>query len=364
MINLILDRVDWNILNKYVDDELIQVVKHPKYDLFLLIYTYHVKERNAWDLYTRSSRGLVIDGKGNIIARPFQKFNQFDKVDYSNIDISKGYEIFEKLDGSLGIVFYYGKESEWIVTTKGGFCSMQADEAQKMIGDRFKYLDTSYTYLFEIIFPENHIIIDYGDMRDVVLLSAINRENGSEIDYSILHIDFENIFTIVNKLTFLNVSTLMELKNLEIENKEGFVVKFNDEYRLKVKFKRYDILHRIMKYISKKEIWKSLKDTGNIDEAINNIPIELLQLGAFLNEFLKWGNEITSEFKNDFNKIKNQLNLEYNSIPSNLDRKEFATLVINSPNSKMLFRLYDGKSNDKLIWESLKPKNNINSFKF
>ena len=67
MNNEILNKIDWNILNKYIDTDLITANKHPEYDLYLLNYTHHVKLENKWDLYTRSCRGLVVDIAGKII---------------------------------------------------------------------------------------------------------------------------------------------------------------------------------------------------------------------------------------------------------------------------------------------------------
>ena len=34
------------------------------------------------------------------------------------------------------------------------------------------------TYLFEIIYPENRIVVDYGDYKGLVLIDVIDNETG------------------------------------------------------------------------------------------------------------------------------------------------------------------------------------------
>ena len=81
--------------------------KHPEYDIWILNYSPRTQSKRVWDDYTLSCRGLVIDAEGNILARPFKKFKNYEEYDPSEIDMSKTFEIFEKMDGSLIIVFYY-----------------------------------------------------------------------------------------------------------------------------------------------------------------------------------------------------------------------------------------------------------------
>ena len=71
----VLEKIDWGKLKSdYIDKKLINANKHPKYDIWILNYTPEVQCGNLWDEYTIDCRGLVIDGDGNILARPFEKF--------------------------------------------------------------------------------------------------------------------------------------------------------------------------------------------------------------------------------------------------------------------------------------------------
>ena len=42
-------------------------------------------------------------------------------------------------------------------------------------------LDREYTYLFEIIYPSNRIVVDYGSSRRLVLLAAVHTQTGIEL---------------------------------------------------------------------------------------------------------------------------------------------------------------------------------------
>jgi len=148
----ILKKIDWNVLNEYIENNLITVNKHPEYDIYILNYTPKTQGNGLWDDYTLSCRGLVIDANGNILARPFQKFKNFEEHDPKEIDMSKPFEIYEKMDGSLIIVFYYDVKREWIVASRGSFISEQSLEAKKMMGLKTEKLEKGYTYLFEIIY--------------------------------------------------------------------------------------------------------------------------------------------------------------------------------------------------------------------
>ena len=149
----ILEKLDWSVLNTYIDNNLIMANKHPEYDIWILNYSPKTQSKKFWDEYTLSCRGLVVDKDGNILARPFQKFKNYEEYEPSEIDMSEKFEIFEKMDGSLIILFYYEPRMEWIVASRGSFISEQSLEAKKMLdASIFDKLNKCVTYLFEIIY--------------------------------------------------------------------------------------------------------------------------------------------------------------------------------------------------------------------
>lgn len=135
-------------LNKYYKDGLLYKQVHPTLPLTIWNYTEEVQYENKWDELTLSTRGLVTDEFGTIVARPFKKFFNMEEGKHTP---TTDFEVFEKVDGSLGIVFNY--KGDWIIATRGSFTSDQAIKGKEML-DRYptEKLDKNKTYLFEIIY--------------------------------------------------------------------------------------------------------------------------------------------------------------------------------------------------------------------
>ena len=345
----ILEKVDWNVLNTYVDNSLIIANKHPDYDIWILNYSVKVQSKKFWDEYTMSCRGLVIDAEGNILARPFVKFKNYEEYDPSEIDMSKKFEIFEKMDGSLIIVFYYAPRMEWIVASRGSFISEQCLEAQKMIGkDIFNELDNECTYLFEVLYPENRIVVDYGDRRELVLLAKIVTSSGFEYSNETLVEDYGKYFSIVKKYDIKNIKNFKDLQKLEEENREGFVVRFVDGFRVKVKFAEYCRLHVILTNVSNLTVWEHLMNNYDFDTLLDRVP----------DEFYDWLKRTTKRLQIDFNEIERQALKEFVRIyyvNGIIDRRTFAAEALKTEHRSILFKLYDKRNYDDIIWKMVRP---------
>ena len=95
------------------------------------------------------------------------------KRSFLGIRISK---FIPKFDGSLIIVSEGGK----YIATRGSFESEQAEMAKKIIKEKGYSFNKHLTYLFELIHPNNRIVVDYGDSIKLVLLGVIETSNGTE----------------------------------------------------------------------------------------------------------------------------------------------------------------------------------------
>ncbi len=345
----ILTKIDWDVLNQYVDNSLIIANKHPEYNIWILNYSPKVQSKKFWDDYTLACRGLVIDEFGNILARPFQKFKNFEEHDPSEIDLSEEFDVFEKMDGSLIIVFYYEPHMEWIVASRGSFISEQAIMANKMINATiYDRLNTRLTYLFEIIYPENRIVVDYGNRKELVLLTAIETSNGVELYYDDLQDAYSKYFTVVKKFDVKNIRNLTELKELEEHNKEGFVVRFLSGFRVKVKFSEYVRLHGILTNVSNLTIWEHLKNNYDFDALLDRVP----------DEFYDWLKKTTNTLQQQFDNIERLALKEFIRIyyfENITERKAFAMESIKSEYRSILFKLYDKRGYDEIIWKMIRP---------
>jgi len=91
--------------------------------LALYVYTNRCVYDGLWDDVTVLARGLVLDlSARRVLATPFPKFFNYGERGVALPD--EPFEVSEKVDGSLGIVFNDG--DRWRVVTKGAFDSAQA----------------------------------------------------------------------------------------------------------------------------------------------------------------------------------------------------------------------------------------------
>jgi RNA ligase len=166
-------------LNKYYEDGLLYKQVHPTLPLTIWNYSESVQYEKKWDEITLSCRGLVTDNDGNIVARPFSKFFNYEELTAEQIP-NEYFDVYEKMDGSLGVLFNYN--GEWILATRGSFTSEQSIKGRQLL-EKYDYnrLNPNYTYLFEIIYPENRIVCSY-DFEDLILLGMIHTETGDEVN--------------------------------------------------------------------------------------------------------------------------------------------------------------------------------------
>ena len=344
-----LKKVDWKVLNTYVDNNLIVANKHPEYDLWILNYSPKVQSKKFWDEYTLSCRGLVIDADGNIIARPFKKFKNYEEYEASEINWSEEFEVFEKMDGSLIIVFYYEPRMKWLVASRGSFISEQCLEAQKMLtAHDFEKLNTSSTYLFEIIYPENRIVVDYGNRRELVLLTVIDTVSGNELSHETVADIYSKYFTVVKQLQLKTFAELRQMIKNGENNSEGVVVRFVSGLRMKMKYAEYCRLHAILTNVSNLTVWEHLMNNYDFDALYDRVP----------DEFYDWLKRTIKRIQSDFNEIERKALKEFIRIYHINEvtvRKEFATEAMKTEYQSILFKLYDKRPYDEIIWKMVRP---------
>jgi RNA ligase len=143
-------KIDIEIIDRYVSEGLIEKNSHPTLPIAIYNYSRKVQYEGLWDEVTKICRGLVLDNDGNVVAKPFGKFFNMEEHDPSEIP-NETFEVFEKMDGSLGIVFWF--QGQWVVASRGSFTSDQAIKAKELLKKyntdiMFRHL----TYCFEIIY--------------------------------------------------------------------------------------------------------------------------------------------------------------------------------------------------------------------
>lgn len=251
--------------------------KSEKGDLVLYGYTDRCTFARAWDKYTRIARGLILNkNTGEVIARPFSKFfnlGEMEETFLANLP-NLPYEVFEKLDGSLGILFNYN--GEWDVSTRGSFYSEQAAEAKEIMKDyNLLYINPNITLLAEIIYPQNKIIVSYGDSRKLVLLAAFNRDTGEELSREDLVTLCELTGMPIAPKYGLTIEQAIAEQSRLSKDEEGFVVRFENGLRVKIKGTEYLRIAKLMSSLSPIALWETMKD-GKVDTTyLQQLPEEL-----------------------------------------------------------------------------------------
>ena len=69
---------------------------HPTLDLTIYNYSQKTQYESNWNKHTLMCRGLVLNSKGDIVARPFPKFFNYEEV-AGKVPTRESYEIFEKI---------------------------------------------------------------------------------------------------------------------------------------------------------------------------------------------------------------------------------------------------------------------------
>jgi len=262
-------------------------------DLELFNYTKNTMFDKNWNIFTLISRGLILNPREKrVIATPFPKFFNYGEIEIRDSESIWESELhdgevvaLEKLDGSLGIVYHH--DNEWHCATRGAFDSEQAVWGTKWIRQNIDTtsLDIGHTYLFEIIYPENKIVVSY-DYEGMVLLSAYCN-NGFEYNSNDLNSLIDNInirkaveYPYIKIHDFLNEAEIID------KNNEGWVIRFSNGHRIKIKGSKYCRIHRLVSNITPLGVWDIIQNMQDFDSIRKDLPEEHLKDFDILYEIL------------------------------------------------------------------------------
>lgn len=342
-------KFDLDTLNFYLEKGLLEKNDHPSLPLSIWNYSRECQYSGSWDEITLKCRGLILDNEGNVIARAFDKFFNYEEV-ADQVPVKGDYVyVQEKLDGSLGILFHYA--DDWHLATKGSFTSEQAKKGMEIIKakHRMRNFLPQMTYLCEIIYPENRIVVDYGGEERVIFIGVTSE--GKE-----LHWSMANSVLIASGIEdrvkteqhfFFGPDLYRSLKEKQEKNREGYVLTFQPgNFRMKIKFEEYVRLHRILTGFSNKDIWEYLKDKRDFNKLLERVP----------DEFDSWVRETAEDLNTKYKSIQRDYVSHFLEIrEKTLDRKSFAEEAKKFPHSGILFAMLDGREYDEHIWKIIKP---------
>lgn len=368
-----------------VQNGYIRVAKHESLPLKLYTYTDKTSYESRWNTETEVCRGLVVEDNGQVVAHCLRKF--WNSSEHANgksyappLPERLDFEIFAKMDGSMGTTFFY--EDNWHVASKGSFHSEQAKWATDFLRNKlsgaemaegtmteaasFDPLNKQKTYVCEIIYPTNRIVVDYGTLEDLVLLTVFDNRTGEEEFTEERKLEWGWVGSIVPYYEAFGIS-VAELQLLSDENvlldedngdrtvagtdHEGYVVRFSDGTRCKVKLSDYLRLHKIITNCTERSIWEALVEGGSKFESL---------LGSVPDEFYSWVVAVTQKLKNEHERLILEALEDFRYIVERTgteDKKAFALEAVKQPSPSALFLLWDGNDTkmSEWAWKQIKP---------
>ena len=365
-------------IEKAIEEGWVNRRKHPDADLYILNYSSKTQIEFHWDKHTTMvCRGLIVDGDWNVIARPFQKFFTLDQLTSLRNSVHDLYgmkfktmfdgpfQVYDKLDGSMGVLYPLGDKV--YMATRGSFESEMAVEANKMLDDMeasdrkiWTYRTTGddfdtcmfdkHTFMFEIIYPENRIVVDYGQERKLVLLDVLHKEDTSRD--TLLRRVISHRFESATQ--YSHIKTLDDLEAQNDKGQEGYVLIFDSGLRVKWKFEEYKRLHHIVTGLNENVVWEWCKDGKNLKDTLDKVP----------DEFYNWAERVMKELKSRFKEIEKGAKARHKEVTEfNYSRKTMANLLRDYQYSGLVFAMLDGKPYQDSIWRIVKDELKQKKFK-
>lgn len=255
------------LLYQYDNDNVTRQIDG---DLEMYTYSKRCVYEKRWNFFTEISRGIILDAANdNVVATPFVKFwNYGERPEIPALP----FEVFGKEDGSLIVIWWH--DGKWRCSTKGSFTSDQAVAAQKFITYHAEQqLWRGCTYLAEYVGPSNRIVLQY-EKEELILLGGYT-EHGSEFDYALLDMVAFNLgWRVATRHQFDSFAHLVATAPTLPATQEGFVVRFANGYRLKVKGDEYCRLHRCISNVTPLAIWEAMVAGADMEAMRRELPEE------------------------------------------------------------------------------------------
>lgn len=226
----------------------------------LLLVKYNKSIWNfGYNNLTNICRGKVIDiNTKQIVSYPFDKFFNLGECEETSIDKmqdiidnAKYISVMDKVDGSTIIITK--TENDFIVNTNGGFNNIQTQLAKKLLVDKYKnsldQMEIGYTYIFELIHPQDSKVVDYKGAKKLVLLSVRDLTDKRLLRYEECVEVAKNLnMDVVECFEFTNLNEFVTMaKTVKNSNREGWVIRVitnEEDILFKLKIDEYCILHK------------------------------------------------------------------------------------------------------------------------
>jgi RNA ligase len=301
-------------------DEFVVAVKEG-----YTVINYNVMMADTFDCpIRRELRGIIFDNEsGDILRRPFHKFfnvNEREETQDHVIDLSQDHRILEKLDGSMIAPFMIWP-GEMVWGTKMGATDV-AKPVEEFVEAHPNYrqfakfvISRGYTPIFEWCSRKQRIVLDYKEdqliltaMRDITTGRYMSRDimaNTADMYFIPMVREFEPQTDMKAFIEYVR----------DLEDVEGFVVRFSDGHMLKLKCHWYLQIHKAKEAILQDRNIVELILDDKLDDVKAHLPAEDRdRLSRFEERLILALADVVWYLANDLSWIRED----------NIDRKTFA----------------------------------------
>ena len=289
-----------------------EILQNKPYSLMIaekdnLILFYYTLPSEPCEI-VNEARGLILEkDTWKVIRYGLYRFYNLGERGVAELDKDSIYAT-EKIDGSLVMFYYY---DGWHISTRKAFDAddkfgtliRQAMQKQKI---DFAELNKEYTYVFELVSPENTIVIPYSETKLYFLMCRDNQTLEEVPDnHDWIRPQVYSVRSLDEMIAFVS--------KYEWDELEGVVLQDKYHQRIKLKNMNWVRAHKLLGSVSVRSVLEMIL-TGEDGEFLSYFP-----------EYKQMFDEVQSAYQKLLQYAEEADNADYDvTYP---ERKEFAEMV-------------------------------------
>lgn len=343
---------DWR---EKLDDKLIRIKEEEGLAIFNYVAFGGAETADFSDPVVQEARGIIINTQTmEVVCWPFRKFGNYGEYYTDEIDWATA-RVQDKVDGSIIKLWWNEEKNSWQFSTNSMINADKSPCASLVTGTYgdlirkaenyndipFAELDKDNTYIFELVSPENRVVIAYPETM-LWHTGTRNRLTGEESDTDIgirkpAEYPLHSIDECIAAAEALN-DPGSEVK------KEGFVVVDSFRHRVKVKSPAYLGIHRLIGNgnFSRRQVLELIRtiDRQDLEGFLESYPGYAVYVAYYRYKLLELENRIDA-----VTAYTKALYQEYSG-----DRRAVAAVIAKHPLGSFGFKELDGRGLSGREW--------------
>lgn len=343
-------KYDLNELFRLHEEGWLKMSRY-KDQLYIFCYSPACQYEKHWTPITLAMRGMVLGRQGQVIGQCLPKFFNLCEVEETRPENLPAlpYEIFQKIDGSYTQSFYNPYEKRWQHSSKCSFDNEYIDAAYRFLPASVMEakMDKFESLISEVRFDEDPMRRVTDAPSGLYAITSWRKFSTQIEENPFIHTQVLAHNLGINQVEEFDDSLQEKLESFNgEEDTEGYVVRFRNGFRTKLKTAWYLRLNRAIDDFDKSRARDTVKtyltNYNHSLEWIKYLPDELWE------EAKEMATRLLEEFESKVGVVDKLFETHYSE-----DRKTFALAVKDLPESPYLFSKFNGKDYKSMIWEKL-----------